>query len=82
MLLLIIIEKLYENKIDYINKFNLYKIIKQIFIKEFNKFSYYKINLIFNKLIKTKILIEYKKNIYKFNKYQKRLNINNVVYFD
>lgn len=82
MILLIIIEKLYENKIDYINKFNLYKIIKQIFIKEFNKFSYYKINLIFNKLIKTKILIEYKKNIYKFNKYQKRLNINNVVYFD
>ncbi len=82
MILLIIIEKLYENKIDYINKFNLFKIIKQIFIKEFNKFTYYKINLIFNKLIKTKILIEYKKNIYKFNKYQKRRNKNNVVYFD
>ena len=56
--------------------------IKQIFIKEFNKFTYYKINKIFDKLIKTKILIEYKKNIYKFNKYQKRLNKINVVYFD
>jgi len=82
MLLLIIIEKLYEDKIEYINKFNLYKLIKQIFIKEFNKFTYYKINKIFDKLIKTKILIEYKKNIYKFNKYQKRLNKINVVYFD
>lgn len=82
MLLLNIIEKLYQNKIDFINKFNLYKLIKEIFIKEFNKFTYYKINKIFDKLIKTKILIEYKKNIYKFNKYQKRLNKINVVYFD
>ena len=87
MMLLTIIEKLYENKIQYIDKFNLYKLIKQVFIKEYNKFTYYKVNLIFNKLIKTKILIkifENKKVTYKFNKFekeQKRVNPM-VVYFD
>ena len=87
MMLLTIIEKLYENKIQYIDKFNLYKLIKQVFIKQYNKFTYYKVNLIFNKLIKTKILIKIlgnKKVTYKFNKFErKKKRVNpTVVYFD
>ena len=87
MMLLTIIEKLYEDKIQYIDKFNLYKLIKQVFIKEYNKFTYYKVNLIFNKLIKTKILIkilENKKVTYKFNKFEMKKKKANptVVYFD
>lgn len=61
-----IIEMLYNEKIINISKFHLYKIIKKI-----NKnISYYKMNILIDKLLKTKILLKLSKNIYYFNKIQ------------
>ncbi len=77
-----IIELLYSKNINTINKFNTYKIIKEVYgADKRNAFTYYKANILYNKLLETKILIPTnEKGIYKFNKIVEHKPI--VVYFD
>ena len=77
-----IIELLYSKNINTINKFNTYKLIKESFKNDKKKtFSYYKANILYNKLLDTKILIPTnEKGIYKFNKVVEHKPI--VIYFD
>ena len=65
-----IIELLYREKINTINKFNTYKLIKEVYSNDKKqKFTYYKAHILYNKLLETKILIPTNENgIYKFNK--------------
>ena len=65
-----IIELLYSKNINTINKFNTYKIIKEVYGADKKQtFTYYKANILYNKLLETKILIPTNENgIYKFNK--------------
>ena len=63
------IESLFNNDINLINKFEIYKLIKKCFQNNKKKFTYYKANIIYNKLLDTKILTPtYEKNLFKFNK--------------
>ena len=77
-----IIELLYSKNINTINKFNTYKIIKEVYgADKRNTFTYYKANILYNKLLETKILIPTnEKGIYKFNKIVEHKPI--VIYFD
>ncbi len=64
-----IIELLFTDDINLINKFEIYKLIKKCFQTDKKKFTYYKANILYNKLLDTKILTPtYEKNLFKFNK--------------
>ncbi len=74
-----IIDIFYNKEIDYISKFGVYKILKQLD----PYFTYYKLKKRFNKLIDTKILImTNKNNEYQFNKFRKIKKPSLTVYFD
>ena len=77
-----IIELLYSKNINTINKFNTYKIIKEVYgADKRHTFTYYKANILYNKLLETKILIPTnEKGVYKFNKIVEHKPI--VIYFD
>jgi hypothetical protein len=77
-----IIELLYSKNINTINKFNTYKIIKEVYGNDKKQtFTYYKANILYNKLLETKILIPTnEKGVYKFNKIVEHKPI--VIYFD
>ena len=77
MILLNIIQLFIDRNIEKISKFDLFKLFKLYFVKDF---TYYKSNLLLEKLLKTKILIK-KTNYYIFN-YEKDKKDKSIVYFD
>jgi hypothetical protein len=77
------IDQLYNLKIEYITKHNLFIVLKSIIKQSKKPPTYYRINILLKKLIDTKILISqtniYKSNLYKFNKQTNK--IEHIVYF-
>ena len=60
-----IIELLYSKNINTINKFNTYKIIKEVYGNDKKQtFTYYKANILYNKLLETKILVPTMKKVF------------------
>lgn len=76
------IELLFNHNVNIINKFKIYKLIKEYFKNDKKQtFTYYKAHIIFNKLLQTKILTPTnEKNSYKFNKVRENKPV--VIYFD
>jgi len=64
MILLKVIQLFIDENIKKITKFDLFKLFKKIYDKDF---TYYKCNLLLNRLLKTNILIK-EKQFFIFNK--------------
>jgi hypothetical protein len=78
MILLNIIQLFIDKKIDKISKFELFKLFKQFYQHDF---TYYKSNLLLEKLIETRILIK-ENNYFVFNKEKNKKENKCIVYFD
>ena len=80
MILLKVIQLFIDENITTIRKFDLFKLFKKIYD---NDFTYYKCNLMLNRLLKTNVLIKDKNNFI-FNKEQNEKQAKNrfIITFD